>query len=690
MTSWCEEYDGQAAADAFVVHHARLVAAEAREFVFYAHWADLHAPDTEGSSGGRVLPGAERVKTLGGDGTPQVWEFAAAELAPLAGVGITSIEHTMRDALDARHRHPQLWRRTKTAAACDAPDADPALAASMVRVWQVRKIVAACHRAGLTLAQARWVDAVTTPRLGRCGFAQFLTELEAAIIEVDPAAAAQREQAEAMRRYVTKGQANEHGLATLVAKVEAGDAVAFLAMVNLLADALAADGDTSPADVRRSKAVGLLAHPAAALTFLIAHGYGQLGDQDGDEPGPGQPVTDEAARGGADGDPGAKADADTADTADTADDADTADAGDHDSGHRGPGGANSGEGQGVLDLFADRRVRGVEGTQPAGGADFHHPRPPDQPDPGEPPGAPPPAPADLRVGDLHPAFDDSADHDPTQPREDSAPVPSSGSGLLSRAAVLVHRLAACGILDKVTTIDPAKLRPRAVLYVHVHESSFTRDATGVARLEDGHGPTTAQRAYQLLGHHHVDVRRVIDLADQRAAEAHEVPAALREALHLLRPASVFPYAAHHGETKDTRDADHTTPWTPTPAANDGKDSTEPPQTRLDNLGFLTRRQHRVKTFARGWIHHQPTLGVHLWRTRYGYWYRVDHTGTHPLGKHTTGVADTELLHTQPPPRPGDAAADIRRVLTVLRAIDPISESPLEHRLADLVDQHQPA
>jgi hypothetical protein len=41
MTSWCEEYDGQAAADAFVVNHARLVAAEAREFVFYAHWASL-------------------------------------------------------------------------------------------------------------------------------------------------------------------------------------------------------------------------------------------------------------------------------------------------------------------------------------------------------------------------------------------------------------------------------------------------------------------------------------------------------------------------------------------------------------------------------------------------------------------------------------------------------------------------
>jgi hypothetical protein len=69
---------------------------------------------------------------------------------------------------------------------------------------------------------------------------------------------------------------------------------------------------------------------------------------------------------------------------------------------------------------------------------------------------------------------------------------------------------------------------------------------------------------------------------------------------------------------------------------------------------------------------------------------VDHTATHPPGKHPNGVTDTELLHTQPPPRPGDAAADIRRALTVLRAIDPISESPLEHQLAGLVTAHQPA
>lgn len=47
---------------------------------------------------------------------------------------------------------------------------------------------------------------------------------------------------------------------------------------------------------------------------------------------------------------------------------------------------------------------------------------------------------------------------------------------------------------------------------------------------------------------------------------------------------------------------------------------------------MNRYGHRVKTHARGWRHHQPVPGVFLWRTPHGYWYRVDPTGSYPLGK----------------------------------------------------------
>ena len=85
---------------------------------------------------------------------------------------------------------------------------------------------------------------------------------------------------------------------------------------------------------------------------------------------------------------------------------------------------------------------------------------------------------------------------------------------------------------------------------------------------------------------------------------------------------------------------------------------------MDNLGFLGRGSHRVKTFAPGWQHHQPAPGVHLWRTRHGYWYRVDAAGTHPLGKHPDPTA-----HSLP-----DTGTQAVR-------------SPAEQHFAALVDAH---
>ena len=55
-----------------------------------------------------------------------------------------------------------------------------------------------------------------------------------------------------------------------------------MATVNRLADVLAADGDTTSADERRAKALGLLAQPARVLQLLIAH----QDDQDVHDPSP--------------------------------------------------------------------------------------------------------------------------------------------------------------------------------------------------------------------------------------------------------------------------------------------------------------------------------------------------------------------------------------------------------------------
>ncbi|MDX6298880.1 MAG: hypothetical protein QOF53_94, partial [Nocardioidaceae bacterium] len=44
----------------------------------------------------------------------------------------------------------------------------------------------------------------------------------------------------------------------------------------------------------------------------------------------------------------------------------------------------------------------------------------------------------------------------------------------------------------------------------------------------------------------------------------------------------------------------------------------------------------------GWIHRQPLPGVHYWRTPHGHWARVDHRGTHNLGRHLAPAHRTLL------------------------------------------------
>jgi hypothetical protein len=61
--------------------HRQILDQECRLVELAAHWADLHAPDSQAPVE-KPLPGAEQGRQLGGDGTPEVLEFAAAELAP--------------------------------------------------------------------------------------------------------------------------------------------------------------------------------------------------------------------------------------------------------------------------------------------------------------------------------------------------------------------------------------------------------------------------------------------------------------------------------------------------------------------------------------------------------------------------------------------------------------------------------
>lgn len=525
---WIDGLDQQQAADAVVEARARLLRAEADRLALAVHWADLHDSESvSGAGSGRLLPGSERAVLVGGDGTPQVAEFSVAELAVLMQVSLAAAASMMADGLDLRHRMPLLWT---------------AVQEGSVEAWKARKIAARLRSCGLSQAQALWVDMQVTPYVASLPWSRLWDLVEGKVIEVDPEAADERAQAQAMARFVRTGRSNEYGLSTIVARASAGDALFFVAMCDRLAQILALEGDSDSVDVRRSKAIGILADPARALAMLQRHAaFDDAGDPANN---PADPANNPA------------------DAADARDDVETA-------------AADS----------SDRAERSLSD--------------------------------DPRV-DLTRA-------------EDAVPSDEAGS--------FGTHCTTCGTTVGDPTafvrpmrVDPAKLRPAATLFVHTSREAWERACSGaagagVARVE-GVGPVTLEQAVEMLHHTNVTVRPVIDLDEDRPVDGYEVPERMREILFQRSPGCVFPWSGGAPPSRG-RDVDHTVPYL-------APDKGGPPgQTQVGNLGFLNRQPHRVKTHAPGWRHHQPEPGVHYWRTPTGYWFRVDHRGSHALGRNST-------------------------------------------------------
>src|SRR3954447_20160102 len=265
-TSWVADLDAETACAAITATQDALRTQEWHELVLAAHWAALHDPHTLCRDPG--TPGGERVVRPGGDGTPQVAEFASAELGLVMGIGFIAAGSLIRDALDLQHRHPRLWQ---------------ALAEGKGRVWKARQVARMVHAADLTAAQARFVDEATTPYVDTLAWAAFTRLVEARIIEADPDAAEARRVAAALERFVATGRSSEFGLKTLIARANAGEVIYFVAMCDRIAQILALEGDPAPADVRRSKALAILANPARALAMLVRHATTQPHPHDPDQ-----------------------------------------------------------------------------------------------------------------------------------------------------------------------------------------------------------------------------------------------------------------------------------------------------------------------------------------------------------------------------------------------------------------------
>ena len=219
--------------------------------VCWYSWRRTGAISFPGQPGDRAKPAGCRTRSkVGGEGTAEVFEFAAAELGAQLETTAGSAKALMADALDLRHRLPELWQLMCLAGAGVAgPEGGAGHPASEPDCGD------ACRCGGGRLIAA-------------LPWGRFETMLAAKIIEADPRAAEEQAKIWEAERFVRAGRTGQSGLKLLIAKANAGDVIWFMATVNRIAEILRLQGDLDSADVRRSRAIGILAQPALALHLL--------------------------------------------------------------------------------------------------------------------------------------------------------------------------------------------------------------------------------------------------------------------------------------------------------------------------------------------------------------------------------------------------------------------------------------
>jgi len=195
--------------------------------------------------------GVEQTVRLGGEGTPEVAEFAAAEFGAELEMTSYAAKRLMGDGLDLQHRLPMTWTSVQMLLA-------PA--------WLGRKVASMTRH--LSRRAARYVDEAVGADAGTMSPGRFLDRVEAAIIKADPAAADARARQARSTQGVFLGHSNEAGLKSAFIRAQVPTIIVFDAVVARIAEALAVLGDTRSVDQRRAEAVRIMANPAQVIDLF--------------------------------------------------------------------------------------------------------------------------------------------------------------------------------------------------------------------------------------------------------------------------------------------------------------------------------------------------------------------------------------------------------------------------------------
>lgn len=259
---------GAPATMAYLVERRRRQdAAAAEELRAVTAWADLHRVDagTVGSvdevtaeeldrrqllGQATTVNGLEGELRLAGEGAFRVEEFAVCELAAALGMSEVAARRYVGQALELRDRLPRLFDQ---------------VLAGVLPAWKARQI--AEQTIPLNAAAADYVDAQLAGFAHKIGLRRIVACVEAAILRHDPAEAATRATKAAEKRGVWVEDRLD-GTSEIVAVTGTPDAHAVDRTLDTLATHLGALGDTGPRQVRRARALGVLADPQAALDLL--------------------------------------------------------------------------------------------------------------------------------------------------------------------------------------------------------------------------------------------------------------------------------------------------------------------------------------------------------------------------------------------------------------------------------------
>jgi len=205
---------------------------------------------------------------IGADGTALVEEFLPLEVATAKGISVASATWLIRDVVNLKARHPLLWfQATK----------------GLVPMWRACQLAAEVARFDLTIEQAQELDERLAPKVPTLPWRRVLQLARGLITELAAEKVSALQEAARAARFVRKLPTDDPSVAYISARVDTPDAIFFDAMVDRIADILGDRGDTDLKDIRRAKAIGVLATPARAQ-LMLAEAAGHTGPVQSTDP----------------------------------------------------------------------------------------------------------------------------------------------------------------------------------------------------------------------------------------------------------------------------------------------------------------------------------------------------------------------------------------------------------------------